>query len=738
MPPLLERSGISSISSAFFDPSTPIVASKCIPLWSTSTLHQSMQKSQDKSTSLKTFERMYALLEDFNRTYGHINIAKEHGQPDLRRWVQQCRRKYLWQALNSSDPTGKKERLDDVKIQQLSNLGLWSGTFSTRMPPIRALWSTMLERLSKYKQEHGTTNIDPTIDEQLCQWTRDLRVKFKRCALNMSTTSYLAKDKLKALEDLGFEWKKPNSRHSWNEMFPRLKAFYDKHGHANIPYDYHDTELYNWTRGIALRFKQYYIDKGSSPKPSPQTPRLSSVKLRQLKELGINRSFYFKKNTVQLLKEKRNEEELRSKKTRVWDAWFERLINYKKQHGTVEVCRELDEELFKWVRMTRRNFRQQALNLTQGKPLLRKLRPKKMALLKSIDFQWSSPLQKGRHLWSVMFPRLQKFHETYGHVQVPPDYSDQDLYHWLQGFISSYKAGSSSRSFNTSTREQFPLTFNKIRALKELGVEGLTVSKECGLTRGKSFKRLVEYWKLNGHLNVTMAEDSSLYFYICRLRKHYRWYMASDPKSRMSPKLLQKLKQMDFPFSSTKAASWEKRFQELREYKEKTGSANVPQKESENNALGRWCMNQRVQYQNRRNGKYSTLTPKRISRLESLGFEWYGRAQWEKMYERLMAFYRAEGSLEVWKSQEDTADLALWIDRQVINRGVLSKERFDKLNAIPGFFESRLPTLRRGRNRIGSLEDSRLYKIVRRGSEGAINWTETAMLLGEMSPGGRL
>ena len=74
---------------------------------------------------------------------------------------------------------------------------------------------------------------------------------------------------------------------------------------------------------------------------------------------------------------------------------------------------------------------------------------------------------------------------------------------------------------------------------------------------------------------------------------------------------------------------WEKRFEELKEFKKRFKHCNVPQQWEENRELGRWVMTQRTQYRLLEQGKPSQMTEERIKLLEGIGFQWTMRKKSE-------------------------------------------------------------------------------------------------------------
>ena len=67
---------------------------------------------------------------------------------------------------------------------------------------------------------------------------------------------------------------------------------------------------------------------------------------------------------------------------------------------------------------------------------------------------------------------------------------------------------------------------------------------------------------------------------------------------------------------------WNKRLQELVEYKEKHGDCLVPQRFSENPQLGTWVNTQRRHYKLYIEGKKSCMTEERLNKLREVGFSW--------------------------------------------------------------------------------------------------------------------
>jgi hypothetical protein len=89
-------------------------------------------------------------------------------------------------------------------------------------------------------------------------------------------------------------------------------------------------------------------------------------------------------------------------------------------------------------------------------------------------------------------------------------------------------------------------------------------------------------------------------------------------KSAMSEERIQKLNYIGFVWNRKK--TWDRRFNELQEYKKLHGTCNVRQ--SEESGLGRWVNTLRTKYRRKQLGQKSTMTEERIQKLNDIGFVW--------------------------------------------------------------------------------------------------------------------
>ena len=69
--------------------------------------------------------------------------------------------------------------------------------------------------------------------------------------------------------------------------------------------------------------------------------------------------------------------------------------------------------------------------------------------------------------------------------------------------------------------------------------------------------------------------------------------------------------------------NWDVHFRELLAYLQAHGDSNVPQGDPHNPILARWVSEQRNDYDLKRRGEQTSLTPLREAKLDAIGFTWF-------------------------------------------------------------------------------------------------------------------
>jgi hypothetical protein len=112
---------------------------------------------------------------------------------------------------------------------------------------------------------------------------------------------------------------------------------------------------------------------------------------------------------------------------------------------------------------------------------------------------------------------------------------------------------------------------------------------------------------------------------------------------------------------------WEERLSELAEYRRVFGNCNVPYNYVGNSKLHFWVLTQRRTYRKRLEGKISSMTPYRIQKLESIGFEWRIYLVWEDRLSELTNYCKIQGHCNVPSRYSENIQLGTWVRKQRSN-----------------------------------------------------------------------
>ena len=304
-----------------------------------------------------------------------------------------------------------------------------------------------------------------------------------------------------------------------------------------------------------------------------------------------------------------------------------------------------------------------------------RLTKERMKRLEDIGFQWKVKNKMKRHFdeqWNDMFEKLRAYKEQFGDCLVPLSYeNDPKLGVWVhsqrQLLNRAAYIASQVSNLETSTIGRLPPNVNtaedaamddRRRLLDSIdfcwsteeGLESMDNATKAQVASWEAmFEKLRAYKEEFGDCLVpkrqgplgTWVDSQRVKFK--RLKKKLAekglFYYENHPSvgsealsvvGRLEEDRIRRLNELGFVW--TIRDDWWKRYEELKEYKQKMGHCDVPARYPENKKLGNFVCSQRQQYKallKNVSGKRppSCLTPERINLLNEIGFTWAIRAR---------------------------------------------------------------------------------------------------------------
>jgi len=245
------------------------------------------------------------------------------------------------------------------------------------------------QQLKAFKANHGHLRVTSSNALHLLDFC--LRLNAARWFPEQFAILVITEERIKALNDLGFEWHKPKPQleihkstkrttTSVEECIEDLKAFKEKHGHVC------GTLEYDQSRGDFTNMKSACRGIGSGTV-------INEDRIHTLDELGFAQSF----------------EERKPQSNKTFEEHIEDLRAFKDKYGHAHVCRKLDNNLSRFCERTRALRRMPAVPGT-GMTITEE----RIKALDELGFDWEGKKKS----FEQRIEDLQAFKEKHGHVRV--------------------------------------------------------------------------------------------------------------------------------------------------------------------------------------------------------------------------------------------------------------------------------------------------------------------------------
>jgi superfamily II DNA or RNA helicase len=347
-------------------------------------------------------------LKEYKTNHGNCSVSRHiAANKALAYWVRDQRTNY------------KKGILSEGRIKCLESIGFEWKLISYL--PSKLSWDENLDALKEYMKKHGDGNVPANYPENkpLGRWIANLRANYKN--------NKLSEERIKCLEDVGFNWKL-RDRNTSQEIFEELRKYKEIHGNCNVPSNREEYKnLHAWVRVQRIKYRN---------------GKLSKDQIRRLEGIGF---------------------EFRMRSDLRWDIMVDALKKYKEDHGDCSVPNdwvENDLKLGMWVSQLRKKYQNEELNNDQIKDM------------QDIGFEWGWRFNLA---WDIKIEALKEYKKNHGDCLVPHNWPEnKKLGIWVYKTRQHYKNGKvSDERFKRLDDIGFvwdPLEFvwkRKFEALKE-------------------------------------------------------------------------------------------------------------------------------------------------------------------------------------------------------------------------------------------------------------------------------
>jgi len=448
---------------------------------------------------------------------------------------------------------------------------------------------------------------------------------------------------------------------SWDIMYQSLKTFHTETGNTDVPAG---SRLGAW---VAQQRKDYlnFTTGKESDMTQERVDKLQSI------------NFFF----------------MSTKKALKFEQRVDELIRFKEDNGNFEP--PSNTLLYKWVYAIRKKYR----DMKEDKHVSG-LDQHKIQRLDEIGFSWNSvkenrkqrkievlvqetkpkakPIISKKELrWNELFEQLKTYKEENGNFTVTRHGST--LGRWVSSQRLAY------RKFKNGEMYSPIFTKEKIEKLVDIGFDfecrrGRKSGVEDASTWDVMYEEMRKFKDEHGHCIPPTQPSTLLRRWVEKQRSEYKKIRAGED-SHLTLMRIQRLNDIDFSFEAKcKPKTWEERYDELIEFKDKFGHCKVPRLY---NGLGKWVADQRQKYSKLMQGKKTNMTQEKAQKLTDLGMIWVvfklppkeeraERKPWAERFQELLAFQNEHGHTVV---PQHFPVLGHWVHTQRVHYKLMKQGR---------------------------------------------------------------
>jgi hypothetical protein len=472
-------------------------------------------------------------------------------------------------------------------------------------------WESMYRQIANYAQQKGHVCLP---SDQRHEELKDWLIR------QIIGKRLLTRSQFQKLDRIGVDWGMFISRdHQWEQMYLRLKDFYDMFGHCRVPQRWvKDKQLALW---VVVQRRMRTENK------------LQEDREQKLRELN----FVWNIKAVHATQ---------------WEVFFQQLTAFYRAHGHCRVPGKY-EKLVSWIERQR---------LAKKNGTLLYERERRLA---EINFLWSCEGFK-KKCWDDIYAQLCAYQQKHGHCFVPVNCKEnKTLGTWVatqrtleaKGKLASSKKNKlnklnfvwsrdTTRQLKATRDTQWNANFEKLKAYRRVyGSCQVSLKIDPALQRWTSWQRRLFYqgrllqdrvdWLNEIFFPWSIQEGYWMKMYEALIdfrakfghtEVPYQWppnpqlaawvYRVKSKKSELTSQKIELLDKLgfDWTLSRRKLVPWHVMYSRLIKFKQEHGHTRVPVKWREDPKLSKWVS--RMRHEKGR------LDPVRISLLQAIEFAW--------------------------------------------------------------------------------------------------------------------
>ena len=514
----------------------------------------------------------------------------------------------------------KRKSLTEERKQLLEAIGM---RFKTRDND--EAWMKFYEEAKKYYEEYGNLEIGLKFVTEdglrLGKWISTQR--------RLKTINRLSTEREKLLLEIGMRFKVRDNDEAWMSHYKEAEKYFEEHGNLEVPDKYVTNTGFKLGDWICA---QRQVLKGTDEK------QIKRIEL--LKKLNMRFESDFKE--------------------KLWMKNYEEAKQYYEEHGNLEMPKTYISpsgvKLGSWIHRIK--------GLKDDK-----ITPEHKQLLEAIGMEFDY-LHKNE-IWMKNYEEAKKYYEEHGDLEVPVNYitdSGFKLGSWISYLRTRFKKEASGK-----TKE---LMEERKQLLEKIGMRFETnLNNEIWM---KYYEIAKKYYEEHGNLEVPSnykEHGLNLGAWVGRQRQ----IKKNSVRGLLTHEQEELLLKIGMRFDvNIEDIIWNKRYEEIKKYKEEHGNLEVPKSyiSSSGDKLGRWVQTERRIFNGSQHGR---LTPDQVQRLSKLGFKWFSPKSDDKMQNEEIT----KDSIERKKKELQNRLYALlseYEDSSLPSKDELNNEFINKLN----------------------------------------------------------